>query len=77
MSSTETTATSTPLADLGLLILRIGVGAAMIQAGLIKLFDFSATVGFMDTGGWNLPTLAALMVSVAETPAGSASSWDS
>ena len=70
MTSTETTATSTPLADLGLLILRIGVGAAMIQAGLIKLFDFSTTVGFMDAGGWSLPTFAALMVSVAETAGG-------
>lgn len=70
MASTETTGTSTPLADLGLLILRIGVGAAMIQAGLIKLFDFNTTVGFMDAGGWNLPTFAALMVSVAETAGG-------
>ena len=70
MTTTETTATSTPLADLGLLILRIGVGAAMIQAGLIKLFDFSTTVGFMDAGGWRLPTFAALMVTVAETAGG-------
>ena len=43
MATTETTATSTSPADLGLLILRIGVGAAMIQAGLIKALDFSTT----------------------------------
>ncbi|OBA85373.1 DoxX family protein [Mycobacteriaceae bacterium 1482268.1] len=53
--------------DLGLLILRIGVGAAILQAGLIKVFDFGTTIGFMESGGWRLPTLAALMVTVAET----------
>jgi uncharacterized membrane protein YphA (DoxX/SURF4 family) len=62
--------TSTPLIDIGLLILRIGVGAAIIQAGLIKAFDFGTTVGFMESGGWNLPTFAALMVTVAETAGG-------
>jgi uncharacterized membrane protein YphA (DoxX/SURF4 family) len=53
--------------DVGLLILRIGVGAAMLQAGLMKSFDFGTTVGFMGSGGWRLPTFAALMVTVAET----------
>lgn len=57
-------------ADVGLLILRIGVGAAIIQAGLIKALDFGATAGFMESGGWNLPTLAALMVTVTETAGG-------
>ena len=68
MATTETTPelTTSP-ADLGLLILRIGVGAAMIQAGLIKALDFSTTAGFMESGGWSLPTIAALMVTVAET----------
>ncbi len=70
MTATETTATSPSPADLGLLILRIGVGAAMIQAGLIKAFDFGTTAGFMESGGWSLPTLAALMVTVAETAGG-------
>ena len=70
MATTEITSTSTSLTDLGLLILRIGVGAAMIQAGLIKAFDFSATTGFMESGGWSLPTMAALMVTVAETAGG-------
>jgi putative oxidoreductase len=69
MATTDTPATTSP-ADLGLLILRIGVGAAMIQAGLIKVFDFGTTAGFMESGGWNLPTLAALMVTVAETAGG-------
>ena len=31
----------------------------MVQAGLRKAFDFSTTVGFMETGGWRLPTFAA------------------
>jgi uncharacterized membrane protein YphA (DoxX/SURF4 family) len=51
----------------GLLILRLGIGAAVLQAGLIKAFDFSTTVGFMTEAGWRLPTLAALMVTGAET----------
>jgi putative oxidoreductase len=67
---TETTETSTTLTYLGLLVLRIGIGAAMIQAGLIKAFDFSTTVGFMESGGWSLPTVGALMVTVAETAGG-------
>ncbi|MGV0642359.1 DoxX family protein [Mycolicibacterium sp. XJ2546] len=55
---------------IGLLILRIGVGAAILQAGLIKAFDFSTTVEFMTAGGWRAPTLAALMVTTAETLGG-------
>lgn len=51
----------------GLLILRLGIGAAVMQAGLIKAFDFPATVGFMTEAGWRLPTLAAAMVTGAET----------
>ena len=71
MATTERTVeTSTALTDLGLLILRIGIGAAMVQAGLIKLLDFSTAVGFMESGGWSMPTFAALMVSVAETAGG-------
>ena len=70
MATTDTTPTTTSPADLGLLILRIGVGAAMIQAGLIKAFDFSTTAGFLESGGWSLPTIAALMVTVAETLGG-------
>ena len=70
MTAAETVPTSAYPADLGLLILRIGVGAAMIQAGLIKALDFGTTAGFMESGGWSLPTLAALMVTVAETAGG-------
>jgi uncharacterized membrane protein YphA (DoxX/SURF4 family) len=41
MATTElSTPTTTSLADAGLLVLRIGVGATMIQAGLRKAFDF-------------------------------------
>ena len=70
MATTEATPISTSPADIGLLILRIGVGAAMIQAGLIKALDFGTTAGFMESGGWSLPTIAALMVTVAETLGG-------
>jgi putative oxidoreductase len=72
MTTTEasTTPTTTSLADIGLLILRIGVGAAMLQAGLRKVFDFNTTVGFMETGGWRLPKFAAFMVTAAETLGG-------
>ncbi|OBK73838.1 DoxX family protein [Mycobacterium sp. 1274761.0] len=69
MATTDTTsvpASASPV-DVGLLILRIGVGAAVLQAGLIKVFDFGTTTGFMESGGWRLPTLAALMVTAAET----------
>lgn len=70
ISTTEATVTSTTAVDLGLLILRIGVGAAMIQAGLIKALDFSTTVGFMESDGWSLPTIGTLMVTIAETAGG-------
>jgi uncharacterized membrane protein YphA (DoxX/SURF4 family) len=70
MASTGAASLSTSPVDIGLLILRIGIGAAMIQAGLIKALDFGTAVGFMESGGWNLPTLGALMVTVAETAGG-------
>jgi putative oxidoreductase len=54
----------------GLLILRIGLGAAVVQAGLIKAFDFGATVQFMEAGGWRLAMVGALMVTAAETLGG-------
>ncbi|UXA16878.1 DoxX family protein [Mycobacterium sp. SMC-4] len=56
--------------NIGLLILRFAVGAAILQAGLVKAFDFSATAGYMAEAGWRLPTLAALMVTAAETLGG-------
>ena len=61
---------TTSLADAGLLTLRVGVGAAMIQAGLIKALDFGTTVDFMAAGAWRLPQLAAFMVTTAETLGG-------
>jgi putative oxidoreductase len=59
-ATTKTTTSS--LADIGVLILRIGVGAAMLQAGLRKVFDFNTTAGFMEAGGWKLSKFAAFMV---------------
>jgi putative oxidoreductase len=70
MATTQLSTPTTSLADAGLLILRIGVGATMIQAGLIKAFDFNTTVGFMEAGGWRLPNFAAFMVTAAETAGG-------
>jgi uncharacterized membrane protein YphA (DoxX/SURF4 family) len=71
MATTQvSTPTTTSLADAGLLILRIGIGAAMLQAGLRKAFDFNTTVGFMEAGGWRLPSFAAFMVTAAETAGG-------
>lgn len=58
------------LHDLGLLLLRFAVGATMIQAGLIKALDFTATVGFFESGGWRAPKFAAAMVTSAETIGG-------
>lgn len=63
-------APTTAMTDIGLLILRIATGAAMVQAGLIKAFDFDTTTEFMETGGWRLPTFAAFTVTAAETLGG-------
>jgi uncharacterized membrane protein YphA (DoxX/SURF4 family) len=70
MATVETTRTTTSTADAGLLILRIGVGAAVVQAGLIKALDFGTTADYMEAGGWRLPTIGALMVTIAETLGG-------
>ncbi|WP_197382027.1 DoxX family protein [Mycolicibacterium mengxianglii] len=56
--------------DFGFLVLRLGAGATLVQAGLIKALGFGATVDFMEAGGWRAATLAALMVTVAETLSG-------
>jgi uncharacterized membrane protein YphA (DoxX/SURF4 family) len=56
--------------DIGLLILRLGIGAAVLQAGLIKAADFSMTVQFMTDAGWRLPAFAALMVMTTEIVSG-------
>ena len=56
MATTEAVDTRTSsLADIGLLVLRIGLGA---------------TVAFMEGAGWRLPTVCAVMVSTAETLGG-------
>ncbi|MBO0679534.1 DoxX family protein [Mycolicibacterium sp. S2-37] len=67
---TNTPAHRTSALDIGLLVLRIGVGAAILQAGLIKAFDYGATVGFLESAGWRLPELAAFMVTASETLGG-------
>ena len=71
MASYDTPMIDTPknpyaLTDLGLLLLRFAIGATMLQAGLIKALDFSSTTGFMEEGGWKMPTVAAGMVTATE-----------
>ncbi|PQD99193.1 DoxX family protein [Mycobacterium sp. EPG1] len=67
---TTTTAPAAGTVDIGLLILRIGVAAALLQAGLIKATDFPMTVQFMTDAGWRAPAFAAFMVTATETLAG-------
>lgn len=66
------TATSSSLPDLGLLVLRIAVAASMLQAGLIKAFDFSTATQFMESGGWKMSTFAAYLVTATEIAGGAA-----
>lgn len=56
--------------DFGLLVLRLAVGAAILQAGLLKLFDYSTVVDSMEQSGWRMPQLAAFMVTASETLGG-------
>lgn len=64
------TARSSSLSDLGLLVLRIAIGALMLQSGLMKAFGFRATTDSMETGGWRMPQFAAFMLTSAETVGG-------
>jgi putative oxidoreductase len=72
MTNTTTTTDLRPetTTDIGLLILRVATGATMLQAGLIKALDFGTVTGYMQSGGWRLPNLAAFMVTAAETLGG-------
>lgn len=70
MATELDTRLSTSARDFGLLALRVGVGAPMLQAGLKKFVDFNTTAESMESGGWSAPTLAAFMVSFAETAGG-------
>lgn len=71
MTNTIETGTATAdTTDTGLLLLRIATGATMLQAGLIKAFDFGTAVEFMESSGWRLPAFGAFMVTAAETLGG-------
>ncbi len=70
MATELDTRLTTSARDFGLLVLRIGVGVPILQAGLKKSLDFKATASSMETGGWSAPTVAAFMVSFAETVGG-------
>lgn len=56
--------------DVGLLVLRLGLGAAFLHAAFLKLSDFPTTIQFMADAGWRLPAFAAFMVTATETLAG-------
>jgi uncharacterized membrane protein YphA (DoxX/SURF4 family) len=68
----RTSVSSSSLTDLGLLVLRIAVAASMLQAGLIKAFDFDATTQFMVGNGWKMSTFAAYLVTATEIAGGAA-----
>jgi putative oxidoreductase len=62
---------SASLVDVGLLVLRIGVGATLLDAGLRKAFDFDHTATLLEQAGWHLPKVATFMITFAETVGGS------
>ncbi|MCG5430824.1 DoxX family protein [Mycobacterium sp. MYCO198283] len=71
MTTTGSFARRSPASgDLGLLLLRIGVGAPLLHAGLRKVVDFSATASSFEQSGWKAPELATAMVSAAEVGGG-------
>lgn len=57
-------------AGFGLLALRVGVGATILQAGMRKALAFESTAASMEAGGWRMPTVATAMVTVTETVGG-------
>jgi len=61
---------TTSLVDVGLLVLRISVGATLLDAGLRKAFDFDKTASLMDQAGWRLPKVATFMITFTETAGG-------
>jgi putative oxidoreductase len=66
------TGNSSSLHDLGLLILRIGVAATALHAGIVKAVDFTGATQFMANGGWRSPTFAAYLVTATEIAGGAA-----
>lgn len=58
--------TNPATSDFGLLVLRIGAGATVIQAGVIKALDFNVVVDYLDADGWQPAVAAALMVTITE-----------
>ncbi|MCV7106611.1 DoxX family protein [Mycolicibacterium chitae] len=56
--------------NFGLLALRFAIGAAILQAGLLKLFDYGTVVESMEQSGWRMPQLAAFLVTAAESLGG-------
>jgi uncharacterized membrane protein YphA (DoxX/SURF4 family) len=69
-STRHDSATTHSLSSFGLLVLRFAIGATLLQAGLIKAFDMTTTIKFMETGGWKMSRFAAILVTAAETAGG-------
>lgn len=64
-SSPRPAARRSTLGDLGLLALRVGVAATILQAGYLKVADYDFTVSSFE-GAWQMPGLAAFMITATE-----------
>ncbi|AQA04033.1 DoxX family protein [Mycobacterium sp. MS1601] len=58
--------TNPATSDFGVLVLRVGAGAAVIQAGALKAVDFGTVADYMSQGGWSPAMVAAIMVTATE-----------
>ena len=70
MATDTGTSQTTTLADVGLLVLRIAIGATLVQSGLKKFLDFDQTAVMLEQSGWQLPKVATFMIACAETGGG-------
>ena len=66
MTTEFETSLNTSGRETGLLLLRLGVGLTVLQAGLQKAFDFSTFVQSLADSGWRAEHIATLMVTSAE-----------
>jgi putative oxidoreductase len=70
MATTETDTSQGALIDVGLLVLRIAIGATLLQAGVRKFLDFDNTALMFDQSGWRLAKFATFMIALVETAGG-------
>jgi len=55
------------LGNIGLLAIRLGIGATMLHFGLQKFLAFGSSIEAMRSDGWRAPAFAALLNAGAET----------